>query len=102
MVTSWPSASNSATIPRPMKRVPPITSARIGMSGCQGSRSVVVFQSEVSNEVLTAHPPQRVLQFHQLDEDVVLGIQPGGCHGALEVERQPLLVTLHPGTLRQI
>ena len=34
---------------------------------------------------------QRVLQLHQLNEQVVLRIQPGRVHRALEVEREPLL-----------
>ncbi len=45
---------------------------------------------------------QRVLQLHQLNEQVVLRIQPWRGHRALEIERQPLLNAAHPGALRQI
>ena len=42
--------------------------------------SIVVFQAQVCDQVFTAHPAQRVLEFHQLDEDIVLGVQALGCH----------------------
>src|SRR5918992_1773871 len=57
---------------------------------------VVILPPEVSNHLLTHHVTQRVLQLHQLDEQVVLGIQVPGVHRRLEVERQPLLDARHP------
>ena len=42
--------------------------------------SIVVFQAQVCDQVFTAHPAQRVLEFHQLDEDIVLGVQALGDH----------------------
>ena len=42
--------------------------------------SIVVFQAQVGDQVFTAHPAQRVLEFHQLDEDIVLGVQALGDH----------------------
>ena len=47
---------------------------------------VVVLQAQVRDQFLAAQMPQRVLQLHQLDEEIVLGIQAGGGHGRLEVE----------------
>src|SRR5688572_7492698 len=66
------------------------------------SRLVVVLPSKVSDELLTFQVAERVLQFHQLDEEIVLRIEPRRVHRALEVERQPLLDPVHPGALRQI
>ena len=43
-------------------------------------RSVVVFQAEVGDHLLPRHPSQRVLQLHELDEQVVLRVQAGGDH----------------------
>ena len=54
-------------------------------------RLVVVLAPEVRDELLALHVAQRVLQLHQLDEQVVLRIQTRRVHRALEVERQPLL-----------
>src|SRR5262249_47331986 len=45
---------------------------------------------------------QRVLQFHQLNKQIVLGIDRGGMHRALEVEREPFLNAAHSGALRQV
>src|SRR5690606_3671636 len=58
--------------------------------------------SEVGDEILAAHPPEGVLQLHQLDENVVLGIESRSRHRSLEVERQPLLDAPHAGALRQV
>ena len=65
-------------------------------------RLIVVFETQMSDQVLAAHMPQRVLQLHQLDENVVLGIKTGSRLRRFEVEREPLLNTLHAGTLSQI
>src|SRR6266498_115805 len=53
--------------------------------------SVVILQSQMRDQFLPAHIAQRILQLHKLDEQVMLGIQVGGAHRALEVKRQPLL-----------
>ena len=42
---------------------------------------VVVLEPEVSNQVLAAQVPQRVLELHQLDKDVVFGIKTRRSHG---------------------
>src|SRR6478752_6408931 len=65
-------------------------------------RSVVVLAAEVSNHFLAHHVAQRVLQLHQLDEQVVLRIEVLRMHRRLVVERQPLLDAGHPGALGQV
>ena len=42
---------------------------------CRDSGSVVVLEPEVRDELLARHVAQRVLQLHQLDEQIVLRIQ---------------------------
>src|SRR5271169_1905568 len=102
--TSWPSFSNSSTSNLPMKRVPPITNTFIGApktlrrdGGKVGlvpdhrvfqtiQRLVVIFQAQMRDQVLTAHPTQGILHLHQLNEDVVLGVNLGGVHRPLEVK----------------
>ncbi|HYN23580.1 MAG TPA: hypothetical protein VES69_00895, partial [Pyrinomonadaceae bacterium] len=37
--------------------------------------SVVVLEAQMGNQVLAAKVAQRVLEFHQLNKDVVLGIE---------------------------
>src|SRR5690606_37513592 len=74
--------------------------ARVKFS--RGPGSVVVLAPEVGDEVFTLHPAQRVLQLHQLNEQIVLGIEPRRGHGALEVEAQPLLHTPETGALGEI
>src|SRR3954454_17880058 len=114
--TSWPPFTSSSTSWRPMNRVPPITSTFICSQRKRcGSppigarrvfqkiqRLVVIFQTQVCDQVLAPHPAQRVLQFHQLDEDVVLGVNLGRVQRPLEVERHPFLDAPHPRPLRQI
>src|SRR4030095_5950777 len=55
------------------------------------SSSVVVFAAQVRDQLFAEEPAQRVLQLHQLDEQIVFGIQTRRVLRALEVERQPLL-----------
>src|SRR5439155_19585388 len=57
--------------------------------------SVVILQPQVRDQLLASKVPQRVLELHELDEEVVLRIEPGGGHGALEIEGQPLLDAAH-------
>src|SRR5687768_12128807 len=64
--------------------------------------SVVILQAEVRDEVFAAEVAERVLELHQLDEDVVLGVEAGRGHRRLEVEGEPLLRALHPAALREV
>src|ERR1700687_421957 len=64
--------------------------------------SVVVFQAKVGDQLFTAQESKRVLQLHELNEQVVLRIEPGRSLRALEVERQPLLDALHASPLREV
>src|SRR5271170_7443047 len=52
---------------------------------------VVVFQSEMRDQLFALQVPQSVFQLHQLDEQIVLRIQSRRGHRRLEVEAQPLL-----------
>src|SRR6187401_2870672 len=54
------------------------------------------------NQLFALQIAQRVLQLHQLNEQVVLRVETGRVHGALEIERQPFLDAVHPGALRQV
>jgi len=65
-----------------------------GSAGTPATRrgaSVVVFRAEVGDQVLASQPAQRILQLHQLDEQIVLGIELRRAHRRLEIEAQPLL-----------
>src|SRR5579862_1807038 len=84
-----------------MNLVPPIT--RQFMRGwAEPNSSVVILQPEVSDQILTAHPPKSILQLHELDKNVVLGIEAGRSHGSLEIERQPFLDAAHSAALRKV
>ena len=63
---------------------------------------VVVFESQVGDQILAAQMPERIFQFHELNENVVLGIQSGCSLRRFEVERKPLLYPFHPGPLSEI
>src|SRR4051812_24171379 len=52
---------------------------------------LVVLDAEVGDLLFAHQPAQRVLELGLLDEEVVLGVEPGCRLGALEVEREPLL-----------
>jgi len=52
---------------------------------------VVVLQAEVRDQLLSLQVTESVFQLHQLDEQVVLGVEPGNGHGGLEVEAEPFL-----------
>ena len=56
----------------------------------------------MGDEVLTLEEPQGVLELHQLDEEIVFGIEARRVHRALEVERQPLLDPVHARPLGEI
>src|SRR3989338_6369357 len=85
-------AKSSASIPEKSASASSVTSALV----------LVVLDAEVRDLLLAPQPAQRVLELGLLDEQVVLGLEPGGGHGALEVERQPLLDALHARALRQV
>src|SRR5271163_3357478 len=74
---------------------------RCGAINSAGSL-IIVFEAEVGDQVFAAHPAQRVFELHQLDEDVVLGIDVRRVHWRLEVERQPFLDSAHAGAMRQV
>src|SRR5437879_724380 len=64
---------------------------------------VVVLGTEVRDELVALGVAERVLQLHQLDEQVVLGVQAlGRSHRRLPVEAQPLLDAVHAGAVREI
>src|SRR5262249_10276297 len=75
--------------------------ARVSAANCR-TRLIVVFGAKVGDELLPTKMPQRVLQLHELNEQVVLGVEAGRGHRALEEEREPLLDAVHSGTMRQI
>src|SRR5436853_623950 len=56
----------------------------------------------IPRAAVPARPPHRVLQLHQLNEEVVFGIELGGGHGAFEVEAEPLLNAGPAGALGEI
>src|SRR5580704_17710994 len=96
--TECPFLSSSATSSRPRYPVPPIT--RQFMLAV-ARLLVVVLQPQVRDQILAAHPAQRVLELHELDEDVMLRVQSGRGHRSFEIERQPFLNATHAATLGQ-
>src|SRR5687767_9894183 len=68
----------------------------------QRSRLLVVVQPQVRNRLLTGQVPQRVLQLHLLNEQIMLRIQSRRGHWALEIEGQPLLDATHTRTRGEI
>src|SRR3954471_6295143 len=83
----------------PMKRPPKIAGCRRAGGGYI---SVVILQAEVRDQILAAHVTQRVLQLHQLDEQVVLRVEARRVHRALVIEGEPLLDAAHAGALREV
>src|SRR5882724_2569681 len=79
----------------------PITTPPIS-AGCVKFDLVVVLTAQVRNELLTFEVAECVLQLHELNEEVVLGIETGRVHRALEVERQPFLDAVHVRALGQV
>src|SRR6185437_820166 len=47
---------------------------------------VVIFQSEMRNEIFPLHPAQGVLQFHQLNKDIVFRIKARDGHRPFEIK----------------
>src|SRR4051812_6176379 len=64
------SRSHAPTPPEP--HPPPKRSTR------SPSSLIVVLGAEVGDELFAAHVAERVLELHELDEQVVLGVQPLG------------------------
>src|SRR4051812_32420496 len=79
----------------------PITSPPT-IAACRSAWLVVVLTAEMCDELFALQIPERVLQFHQLNEQIVFRIEPRRMHRALEVERQPFLDAVHAGALRQV
>src|SRR5262249_5239666 len=50
-----------------------------------------VLQPQMCNQLLTFQVPQGILQFHQLNKEIVLGVEPRYRHGRLEIEAEPFL-----------
>src|SRR5262245_11803721 len=63
---------------------------------------VVVFLTEVGDQILAHHPAQRVFQLHGLDEQIVLWVELRAGHRRLEVEAQPLLDAAEARALREV
>ena len=56
----------------------------------------------MGDHLLTLQVPQGVLELHELDEEVVFGIEFRRALRALEVEGKPLLNPMHVGALGQV
>src|ERR1700688_3362967 len=105
MVTSCSAPRTLFTSSFPINSVPPITRTRIlsPRPAFQRPRSsVVVFETEMRDELFALHPAQGVLQLHELDENIVLGIEARSRHGRFEIKREPFLNSPHTGALREI
>src|SRR5512139_813623 len=63
---------------------------------------LVVVEAEVRDELLARDVAQRVLELRELDEEVVLRVEPLPDHRALEVEGEPLLDPGQAGALREV
>lgn len=64
--------------------------------------SVVVFETEVGNQIFTTKMPESVLQLHQLDEHIMFRIEFRRSLWRLKIEGKPLLNSFHAGPLRQV
>ncbi len=63
---------------------------------------IVILEPEMRDEFFAYQMPKRVLQLHQLNENIVFGIKPRSGLRCLEIERKPFLHALHSGPLREI
>src|SRR4029077_7758695 len=63
---------------------------------------VVIFLTEVRDQVRAHHPAERIFQFHGLNKQIMLRIEAWSGHRGLEIEAEPLLDALHPCTLGEI
>src|SRR6185295_3143663 len=71
-------------------------------AGCRNGDLVVVLTAKMRDQLLALQIPQRVLQLHQLDEQIMLRVETRRVDRALEIERQPFLDAGHTRPLRQI
>src|SRR5713226_1166871 len=56
---------------------------------------VVVLTAKMGDQLFAFEVPQRVLQLHQLNEQIVLGVESRRVNRTLEIEGQPLLNPVH-------
>src|ERR1700682_1972218 len=56
---------------------------------------IVILKSQMCDQIFSAKVAESVFQLHQLNKNVVLRIKAGSGLRRLEIERQPLLNTLH-------
>src|SRR5258706_1104983 len=56
----------------------------------------------MGDQVLSSQVPQSVLEFHQLNEQVMLRVQAGGMHWTLKVKAQPFLDATHATSLCKV
>src|SRR5438046_7845356 len=54
------------------------------------------------DELFTFHIPEGVLQLHQLNEEIVFGVELWRVHGTLEVKGEPFLDAVHAGPFGEI
>src|SRR6266536_2952907 len=80
----------------------PLLEEERAVSRAQHLALLVVLDPQVRNLFLTPQVAQGVLQFGELNEEVVLGVEEGSAHRALEVEGQPLLNAAEATALRQV
>src|SRR4030095_5312326 len=64
--------------------------------------SIVVLHPEVRDHVFPPQKTEGILQFHQLNEQVMLRVESCSAHGTLEIETQPFLYSAHPAALRKV
>src|SRR5271166_2895970 len=64
---------------------------RLRSGQVRATRLIVVFQSQMRDQFFAAQMAESVFQFHQLNEQIVLGIQAGRGHGRLEIKAEPFL-----------
>src|SRR5260370_41814770 len=64
--------------------------------------SVIVLQAQMGDQVFPAQMAERVLELHELDEEVVLGVEAGCGHQGFEVAGGPLLDPARPRPGREV
>ncbi len=64
--------------------------------------SIVIFQAEVRDQILPHQMAKRILQFHQLNKNIMFRIKVRRGLRRLEIERQPFLHTLHTCSMGQV
>jgi hypothetical protein len=66
------------------------------------NKLVVIFLSQVRDQIFAHHPAKCVLQLNRLYEQIMLGIQAWRSHRRFEVKAEPFLNLAHARALRQI